>query len=82
MSMERLKNAALVFCLFIVLVVIFSSYFRASEVGTFFGVLAGTPVLVHIFNRLAPRKVTPARQKHTKRRTDEALIFELNDGHE
>jgi hypothetical protein len=29
--MERLKNAALVFCLFIVLVVIFSSYFRASE---------------------------------------------------
>jgi hypothetical protein len=43
MSMERLKNAALVFCLFIVLVVIFSSYFRASEVGTFFGALAGTP---------------------------------------
>ena len=37
MSVERLKNTALVFCLFIVLVVIFSSYFRASEVGTFFG---------------------------------------------
>jgi hypothetical protein len=34
MTMERLKNAALVLCLFIVLVVIFSSYFRASEVGT------------------------------------------------
>ena len=59
MSMERLKNAALVFCLFIVLVVIFSSYFRASEVGTFFGALAGTPVLVHVFNRIAPRRVTP-----------------------
>jgi hypothetical protein len=57
--MERLKNAALVFCLFIVLVVIFSSYFRASEVGTFFGALAGTPVLVHVFNRIAPRRVTP-----------------------
>ncbi len=36
MSMERLKNTALVCCLFIVLVVIFSSYFRATEVGTFF----------------------------------------------
>jgi hypothetical protein len=33
MNMERLKNAALVFCLFIVLVVIFSSYFRARHLG-------------------------------------------------
>ena len=40
--MERVKNAALVFCLFIVLLVIFSSYFRANEVGTFFGALAVT----------------------------------------
>ena len=54
MRMERLKNAALIFCLFIVLVVIFSSYFRAGEVGTFFGALAGTPLLVHVFNRLVP----------------------------
>ena len=46
MSMERLKNAVLVFCLFILLVVIFSSYFRASEVGMVFGALAGTPLLV------------------------------------
>ena len=82
MRMERLKNAALVVCLFIVLVVIFSSYFRASEVGTFFGALAGTPLLVHVFNRLAPRKVTPARRKDINRRTDEALVFELDDGHE
>ena len=81
MNMERLKNAALVFCLFIVLVVIFSSYFRAGEVGTFFGALAGTPLLVHVFNRLAPRKVTPARQKDANRRTDEALVFDL-DAHE
>ena len=80
--MERLKNAALVVCLFIVLVVIFSSYFRASEVGTFFGALAGTPLLVHVFNRLAPRNVTPARRKDINRRTDEALVFELDDGHE
>jgi hypothetical protein len=82
MSMEQLKNAALVFCLFIVLVVIFSSYFRASEVGTFFGALAGTPLLVHIFNRLAPSKVTSARQKGINQRTDEALEFELEDAHE
>ena len=81
MSMERLKNAALVFCLFIVLVVIFSSYFRASEVGTFFGALAGTPLLVYVFNRLAPRKVTSARQKDANRRTEEALMFDL-DAHE
>ena len=38
------------------LLVIFASYFRATEVGAFFGALAGTPVLVHVFNRLAPAK--------------------------
>jgi hypothetical protein len=54
--MERLKNAALIFCLFIVLAVIFSSCFRATEVGTFFGAVAGTPLLVHVFNRLVPRR--------------------------
>ena len=81
MSMERLKNAALVFCLFIVLVVILSSYVRASQVGTFFGALAGTPLLVHVFNRLAPRKVTSAPRKEMKRRTDDALAFELDDAH-
>jgi len=56
--MERVKNAGLVFCLFVVLLVIFSSYFRATELGTFFGALAGTPVLVHVFNRLAPSQRT------------------------
>jgi len=55
-AMERVKNAGLVFCLFVVLLVIFSSYFRANELGTLFGALAGTPVLVHVFNRLAPRR--------------------------
>jgi hypothetical protein len=54
--MERVKNGALVFCLFIVLLVIFSSYFRANEVGAFFGALAGTPLLVHVFNRVAPSR--------------------------
>lgn len=78
MRMERLKNAVLVFCLFIVLVVTFSSYFRASGVGTFFGALAGTPLLVHVFNRLAPRKVTPAQRKEMTPRTDDALAFELD----
>ena len=82
MSMERLKNAALVFCLFVVLVVIFSSYFRASEVGTLFGALAGTPLLVHVFRRLVPRKSTPTQRKNVARRTDEALVFELDDAHE
>jgi hypothetical protein len=57
--MERSKNAALVFCLFIVLLVIFSSYFRAGQVGTFFGALAGTPLLIHIFNRVAPDRRKP-----------------------
>jgi hypothetical protein len=54
--MERVKNAALVFCLFIVLLVIFSSYFRATAVGSFFGALAGTPLLIHAFNRMTPRR--------------------------
>ena len=54
--MERVKNAALVSCLFIVLLVIFSSYLRATAVGSFFGALAGTPLLIHAFNRMAPRR--------------------------
>ena len=60
--MERLKNVSLIFCLFIVLVVIFGSYFRASVAGTFFGALAGTPLLVHVFNRLVPRGGARERQ--------------------
>ena len=60
--MERLKNASLIFCLFIVLAVIFSSYFRASAVGTLFGALAGTPLLVHVFNRLVPSRRARERQ--------------------
>ena len=60
--MERIKNAGLVFCVFVVLLVIFSSL-RANELGTFFGALAGTPVLIHVFNRLAPstRTAEPER---------------------
>jgi hypothetical protein len=67
--MERVKNAALVFCLFIVLLVIFSSYFRATAVGSLFGALAGTPLLVHIFNRVAPSRRSPSAE-----RTRTALI--------
>ena len=63
--MERVKNVALVFCLFIVLLVIFSSYFRANEVGAFFGALAGTPLLVHVFNRVAPSRSKPGSERTT-----------------
>ena len=63
--MERLKNTGLVLCLFVVLLVIFSSYFRANEVGTFFGALAGTPLLVHIFNRVAPSRSKPESERTT-----------------
>ena len=67
--MERVKNATLVFCLFVVLLVVFNSYFRANEVGTFFGALARTPLLVHIFNRVAPSRRSPSVE-----RTATALI--------
>ncbi|MGH9629775.1 MAG: hypothetical protein ACRD7E_15780 [Bryobacteraceae bacterium] len=69
-TMERLKNASLVFCLFVVLLVIFASYFRATEVGAFFGALAGTPVLVHVFNRLAP----PRRERERGRSMSAELM--------
>jgi hypothetical protein len=48
-----------------VLLVIFSSYFRANELGAFFGALAGTPLLVHIFNRVAPSRSKPESEKAT-----------------
>jgi hypothetical protein len=55
-SVKRIKDATLVFCVFIALLVIFSSCVRATPAGVFFGALAGTPVLVHVFNRLVPRR--------------------------
>ena len=57
--MRRAKEVTLVLCVFIVLLVIFGSCFRATPAGAFFGALAGTPVLVHLFNRLAPRRKEP-----------------------
>lgn len=84
--MERLKNTGLVICLFVVLLVLFSSYFRANEVGTFFGALAGTPVLVHIFNRVAPRRRGQSERTMTAivahaepmlRPTEQVVVFRM-----
>jgi hypothetical protein len=88
--MERLKNAGLVFCLFVVLLVIFSSYFRATELGTLFGALAGTPVLIHVFNRLVPlrrgsyRGCVPtgelaARTERTPARQEQVLVLRMEN---
>ena len=57
--MRRVKDATLIFCLFIVLLMVFDSCFRATPAGGFLGALADTPVLVHVFNRLAPRRNEP-----------------------
>ncbi len=57
--MKRLKDATLVFCVFILLLVVFGSCFRATPAGALFGALAGTPVAVHVFNRLVPRRAEP-----------------------
>ncbi len=54
--MKRVKAASLVFCVFVTLLVIFGSYFRATPTGAFFGALGATPVLVHVFNRLVPQR--------------------------
>lgn len=59
--MARAKNAGLVVCLFVLLLVIFASYFRVTEVGAFFGAVAATPVLIHVFNRLVPPNRERAR---------------------
>ena len=75
--MQRVKNAALIFCLFIVLLVIFSSYLRASAVGTLLGALAGTPLLVHIFNRLAPSRKIPVRTEPVQRATEQVVILRM-----
>ena len=57
--MKRVKDITLVFCLFIFLLVVFGGCFRATPAAALFGALAGTPVLVHAFNRLAPRRKEP-----------------------
>lgn len=73
--MERIKNAGLVFCLFVCLLVIFSSYFRANELGSLCGALTGTPLLIHVFNRLAPLRREPATTTESSR---EAPLFGEN----
>ncbi len=73
--MERAKNAGLVLCLFVVLLVIFSSYFRANAAGAFFGALAGTPLLVHVLNRLAPRRQTRASERSAAAITADAELI-------
>ena len=85
--MQRLKNAGLVFCVFIVLLVIFGSYFRANEVGTLFGALSGTPLLVHIFNRIWPSRRVPeansslapliARTEPLPRPTEQVVVLRM-----
>ncbi len=90
--MRRMKNAALIFCLFIVLLVIFSSYFRASAVGTLFGAFAATPLLVHIYNRLAPSRNKPEAERgipavvtHTEplpRPTEQVVVLRLENPNE
>jgi len=84
--MERAKNAGLVFCLFVVLLVIFSSYFRANELGALCGALTGTPLLVHVFNRLAPRRRDShgtqtgepvARTESTRRAQEQSLVLRI-----
>ena len=57
--MRRVKDATLVLCVFVMLLVIFGSCFQATPVGAFFGALAGTPVVVHVFNRFAPQRKEP-----------------------
>ncbi len=57
--MKRVKDVILVFCLFIFLLVVFGGCFRATPAAALFGALAGTPVLVHAFNRLVPRRKEP-----------------------
>lgn len=69
--MERIKNAGLVFCLFVFLLVIFSSYFRANELGSLCGALTGTPLLVYVFKRLAP----PRRGPEPKTNSGEVPLF-------
>ncbi len=57
--MKRLTNGMLVLCVFVVLLVIFAGTLRTTPAGVFFGALAGTPLLVHAFNRLVPRRKEP-----------------------
>ncbi len=57
--MKRVKDVTLVLCLFIFLLIVFGGCFRATPAAAFFGALAGTPVLVHAFNRLVPRRKDP-----------------------
>jgi hypothetical protein len=64
--MERIKNGALVFCLFVFLLVIFSSYFRANELGSLCGALTGTPLLVHVFNRLMSLRHDSESKPHSR----------------
>jgi hypothetical protein len=90
--MERVKNACLVLCVFVVLLVIFGSYFRANEIGALCGALAGTPVLVHVFNRVVPARRRPgcplaqtveprAQSQPAAERAEHVLVVRMESPH-
>jgi len=48
----RIRNAALVLCLFILYCVLLSQGLKANALSTFFGALAAVPLTLHLYNRV------------------------------
>ena len=59
----RLKNYALVACLFVFLFVIIGGGFHLNPGGAFIAALSGTPLVIYAFNHrsAATHRQTPAR---------------------
>ena len=49
-----MKKAGLVFCVFVFLLSILGGAFRANELSTLAGALAGTVLTVHLYRRQGP----------------------------
>lgn len=49
------KNLFLGFSVFVVLCVVLGAVLKAGDTGTICGALFGTPLAIHVFNRLAPK---------------------------
>ncbi|HWR13485.1 MAG TPA: hypothetical protein VN577_01555 [Terriglobales bacterium] len=51
----RVKNSALVFCLFLFLLIVLGGGLRLNPGGAFMAAATGTPLLIYVFHRLVMR---------------------------
>ncbi len=73
---ERLKNYALVICLFVFLFVCIGSGLHLTPGAAFIGALSGSPLVIFVFNRWCDAR---CRREETRREVSASEIAPLRE---